>query len=564
MPAHPELSGPWPTVERLSSADYPSDGPPGAMLNLARAANREDRRELRDRALAAATNDPHLAFQVQAEEAVDAAARNDLQRARQLADAVLEAAADAISVARATEALGRAELWSGTHSGRVRGIRLMEEAIGLFRELGSREWAGWGLTWLGYAGYYLAGELAQAVDHMRRGLDLIESPHRRVTALAFLADALCDQGDWDGADEVLDAAYEICPSDFSFGWDYLAWGRARVASARGDRVGTVRALAEVSQSRGPWLETIGGSGFLSEAAVLLARVGDLDGAREWLGRAQAHPIAHSDVRRAEAELQATYGNPEAALETLQTLPYHDGPWESRLDWRLDLLRAVALLRAGRAEHVPGIAAAVLEHADKAGALMSVGPGESAQLAVLAPFAMRAGSPHAGRILSSAGWVLTLMGCASLSRDLESIGVPPGKPGELLRLVACAPAGVLAERAVDRLWPEASAEAGQKALRNALHRLNGAVGEAIVVRDGPRLRVNAVWVDLTHFEGLAQQALRQQDLGLVNTALALWSGDPLDGDLYADWANEYRGHLQALKAKLVQARAELLHARPWRE
>ena len=53
MPAHPELSGPWPTVERLSSADYPSDGPPGAMLNLARAANREDRRELRDRALAA-------------------------------------------------------------------------------------------------------------------------------------------------------------------------------------------------------------------------------------------------------------------------------------------------------------------------------------------------------------------------------------------------------------------------------------------------------------------------------------------------------------------------------
>ena len=176
MPAHPELSGPWPTVERLSSADYPSDGPPGAMLNLARAANREDRRELRDRALAAATNDPHLAFQVQAEEAVDAAARNDLQRARQLADAVLEAAADAISVARATEALGRAELWSGTHSGRVRGIRLMEEAIGLFRELGSREWAGWGLTWLGYAGYYLAGELAQAVDHMRRGLDLIEQP----------------------------------------------------------------------------------------------------------------------------------------------------------------------------------------------------------------------------------------------------------------------------------------------------------------------------------------------------------------------------------------------------
>ena len=39
--------------------------------------------------------------------------------------------------------------------------------------------------------------------------------------------------------------------------------------------------------------------------------------------------------------------------------------------------------------------------------------------------------------------------------------------ELLRLVACAPAGLFAERAVDRLWPEASAEAGQKALRNAL-------------------------------------------------------------------------------------------------
>ena len=249
--------------------------------------------------------------------------------------------------ARATEALARVELWSGDHASRLRGIRLMEEAIARYRALGSREWKGWALAWLGYAAYYVSGDHERAAELMREGLEHFASTHRRVTVLTFLADVLCEQGAWSDFDAALDRATELCPSDFALGWDYIAWGRAKGASVRGDRVGTARWLKEVAETTDPWSDTGGGTGFLSEAAQLLSRVGDVDGGLRFLELALARPRGLADPLHAQSEILAVHGDPRSALEALDRLPYQDGPWEPRLEWHVTLLRALALLRLGR-------------------------------------------------------------------------------------------------------------------------------------------------------------------------------------------------------------------------
>lgn len=105
-----DFGGSWPQVEHLCAHDYPPSDSPAVQMNLARAAGREQRRELRARALERAASDPALHWQVVSEHACDAAATNDAQRARHLADEVLAHSTDPFASARALEALGRVEL----------------------------------------------------------------------------------------------------------------------------------------------------------------------------------------------------------------------------------------------------------------------------------------------------------------------------------------------------------------------------------------------------------------------------------------------------------------------
>ncbi len=182
--------------------------------------------------------------------------------------------------ARATEALAGVELWSGDHASRLRGIRLMEEAIARYRALGSREWKGWALAWLGYAAYYVSGDHERAAELMREGLEHFASTHRRVTVLTFLADVLCEQGAWSDFDAALDRATELCRATSpSGGTTSLGVGpRARAFGVTGSGPhggsrrwrrrpthGSTRAAAPASSPRPPsccreWATSTGGCG----------------------------------------------------------------------------------------------------------------------------------------------------------------------------------------------------------------------------------------------------------------------------------------------------------------
>ena len=542
-----DFGGSWPQVEHLCAHDYPPSDSPAVQMNLARAAGREQRRELRARALERAASDPALHWQVVSEHACDAAATNDAQRARHLADEVLAHSTDPFASARALEALGRVELWSGDNAGRSRGIRLMEDAIRSYRALSSNEWAGFALTWLGYAGYYMSGDHDRAEALMREGLALLRSPHRQVTVLTFLADVLCERGDWAAVDAALDRASELCPDDFVLGWDYIAWGRAKEASARGDQVGTVRWLKEAAATADPWIDTVGGTGFLAEGAQLLSRVGDVAGALQWLDKALSRPLGLVDPFHAQCEILAVHGDPTAALHALDRLPYEDGPWEPRLEWHLTVLRALALLRAGRYAEVPKVAAAALDQGARVAGAALRRDGAAEPLVLLAPLAAAAGSDVAARLLSPDHFLVHLFGAPTLRIGGDEMAVPAGKPGELFRLVAVHPGGMPAEQAIDQLWPAATPTAGPKHLRNALHRLHTAAGPSLVRRDHSRLSVGSAWVDVNAFRALARSVAsgsgtRPAD-GRVHAALSLWTGEPLPDDVYHDWAIPIRGQLE---------------------
>lgn len=175
------------------------------------------------------------------------------------------------------------------------------------------------------------------------------------------------------------------------------------------------------------------------------------------------------------------------------------------------------------------------------------------LALLAPLAAAAGSEVGARLLNPSGPVLWLLGRSTLQWGAESVDVPAGKPGELLRLVAVHPRGVAAEQAIDLLWPSATPMAGPKNLRNALHRLHAAAGPGLVLRDGARLRVGAVWSDASAFlalaAGVADRGTAPSRDSRLHAALALWAAAPLPDDLYHDWSVPIRGQLEQEHARL---------------
>ena len=95
--------------------------------------------------------------------------------------------------------------------------------------------------------------------------------------------------------------------------------------------------------------------------------------------------------------------------------------------------------------------------------------------------------------------------------LESSRKPAKKPLALLKALACAGGSpVPVAQFLDWLWPEREADAAQKALEVALHRLRGLLGANDVVRlvDG-RLSLDRtrVWVDSWTFESLSRQGGR---------------------------------------------------------
>ena len=140
--------------------------------------------------------------------------------------------------------------------------------------------------------------------------------------------------------------------------------------------------------------------------------------------------------------------------------------------------------------------------------------------------------------------MNLLGRFEVLRDdapLESSRKPAKKPLALLKALACAGGNAVpVAQLLDWLWPDSEADAAQKALEVALHRLRGLLGANDVVRlvDG-RLSLDRtrVWVDAWTFESLARECGES-----AKRAAELYRGALLPEDLDAVWSVSYREKL----------------------
>jgi DNA-binding SARP family transcriptional activator len=442
-------------------------------------------------------------------------------------------------------ARGRALAWTGTEEATLQADRLFVEVAARCRAMGNDDWLGFILFWRGYTTFYRHGNPQRGGELMREALDVLGPQSvRRSTVLSFYAEVLGDLGDWDAADVILTEARELADRDGDpKSRAYVAWTRARIASARGDALTTERLVREVEREPGDWLRTDGGISFLADAAEMLDRVGLAEQAQIYLHRAQTHPARDEDCAadQANATLLARSGDPVVALTELQKLTR--GDWiEKRLMWRHRLLIAWATFRSAR-EGAGELAALALEEAARSGGVQLALVGEPELTQAMLPPAEEAGSAHArtalldGRVL-----LVRLFGTTRVLRaDGTLVGLPPGQPGELVRMLSLHEHGLPVDVVLEAFFPGAPVSASRHRLRQILTRLRTAAGE-LVIRDGDSLRLLPAWVDVREFI-IASNRVRalsgSRAVQFAYAALALWSGPLLPASPYASWAEEIR-------------------------
>ena len=169
-------------------------------------------------------------------------------------------------------------------------------------------------------------------------------------------------------------------------------------------------------------------------------------------------------------------------------------------------------------------------------------------------------PEAGALWPWPIKVFTLGRFEVLHNDapLESSRKPAKKPLALLKALTCAGgSAVSVAQLLDSLWPESEADAAQKALDVALHRLRGLLGanDAVCLVDGRvSLDRSQVWVDAWAFEFLSRQ-------GAVTAARAaeLYQGTLLPDELDAAWSVSYREKLHDSFNRLICSQATELES-----
>ncbi len=148
-----------------------------------------------------------------------------------------------------------------------------------------------------------------------------------------------------------------------------------------------------------------------------------------------------------------------------------------------------------------------------------------------------------------------------------------RPGELLKYLVCAGAKpVSANEIITALWP-AGSNTGTGAVRYIVHALRNQLEPAresgspssFIGSDpaGYHLILEHVWVDASEFEqlvngGLTALAAGKQAVALdqLERAIALYRGDLLEDEPYAEWAFHERERLKELCGRALRATTEL--------
>jgi DNA-binding SARP family transcriptional activator len=142
-----------------------------------------------------------------------------------------------------------------------------------------------------------------------------------------------------------------------------------------------------------------------------------------------------------------------------------------------------------------------------------------------------------------------------SRQVPEAAFARRKARSLLKLLALRPGYQLHRyQAMDLLWPQLSPRGAAAQLYKAVHQVRQAFvtvypelpPETLLEIRGEVLSLKApggIHTDVHAFEELAQAAIRDRDLNLLQNAVAAYRGDLLPTDLYEEWTVEYRDALQ---------------------
>ncbi|HJQ22627.1 MAG TPA: tetratricopeptide repeat protein [Blastocatellia bacterium] len=142
---------------------------------------------------------------------------------------------------------------------------------------------------------------------------------------------------------------------------------------------------------------------------------------------------------------------------------------------------------------------------------------------------------------------------------------------LVKLLALQPHHQLhREQAMEFLWPELDPQAAANNLHKTIHAARRALEPSLragadshfILTQAQQIRLSApgeLWIDVAAFEQQAAQALEGARAQAYEHALALYAGDLLIEDLYADWAAARREPLRALRQDLLAQLARLLEA-----
>lgn len=481
--------------------------------------------------------------------------------AEELGRRVLESvtAAEPLTRARALTIVGFALCWRRDEDGvlpeaslRAAGLHL-EEANELLLRLGYHEWTSGTVAPRAIWTELGAGRPLAALGLIDGGIAHCGGHPRRLGRLLYhRAEALAELGRFDEGEASLEEAEQIGRrrGDILI-VAYSHWGRMTIASLRGDGALALDHADRAEAERGDWWEVIGAE-FLAEAADCLDRVGHVAEARERLARAQEDPErAEPLIAMSECALLARHGDPELAEERLAVVHRH-GIFP-REYWRVTLLRAYAAWRRGE-RSAGGLAAQAFEEARRLGqpALPLIRERELTE--ALLALARETGSTAARELAAtSAPLALSLLGRFELSEGGRPIALGAGQSAQLVKLVAVNGGRLLAEQAIETLWPESPPAAGRNRLRTVLSRLREAAPD-VLARDGETLVLAAgVRVDLAEFERDARAALAgRADIAaaLAGSAIARYRGDLLPHDLYEAWADEPRERARRTMVELL--------------
>ncbi len=494
-----------------------------------------------------------------AERAIDLGRRKYLDEAHRLVECVLQEADESheIALGRAMLASGQAFAWVGTDESIRQSHLAFAEAAERFAALGHRDWEGSALLRRGYSTCYQAGDFLGAERLIAKALETYPSGSPRLAgALTPYSDVLIDLGRFEQAEEILEQAELTARADMKekISAD-ISSARAQIAAGRGDARAAERLLREaIREAAGEaWFETHIGLSLLCEAAEVLDRLGLREQASAYFEQARERAgDAVEEVLQTKAVLQARSGNPEDALESLQEVVR--GDWlEKRVIWRHYLLTAWATFRAGRSG-AGELAARALEQARQCGTVEIAVAGERQVVAALAPAAERAGSAPARELLLDGRPLLVrLFGSPVVeTADGTELQLPPGKPGELVRLLALHELGLPVEVVLEEFFPDVSPSVARARLRQVLTRLRSAAGD-VLVRDGETLRLLPAWVDVREFLAVSRRVRgvpTPRAVQLAYAALALHDGPLLPSDPYAGWAQGIRDEVRYRHLELL--------------